>query len=110
MYAQAVWFEGPRSAELIAASDRAGTERLEPAIRSHTDLMADLIATIVMRRPDGGELVVTITETEESLHRGNEVIMATELLPGEDVALLPGPDRYEIYEVVHTMLGKAVLR
>jgi hypothetical protein len=110
MYAQAIWFDGPRSAELIAASDRAGLERIEPTIRQHPDLVDDLVAMIVMRRPDGGELVVTITETDETIDRATEIIMSTPLLPGEDPALLPGPDHVERYEVVHTLLGKATLR
>ena len=32
------------------------------------------------------------------------MIMGTELLPGEDPALLPGPDRIERYQVVHTLV------
>ncbi len=110
VHAQAVWFDGPRSAELVAAAEHAGLDRIHPAITSHPGLMAELVATIVMRRPDGGELVLTIAESEDALRRGNEVITATELLPGEDPALLPGPDRFEVYEVVHTLLGTAPLR
>jgi hypothetical protein len=110
MYAQAVWFDGPRSAELVAANDRAGLERIEPAVRQDAELIDQLVATIVMRRADGGELVVTITETEDAIDRANEVIMSTPLLPGEDPALLLGPDRFDRYEVVHTILGKATLR
>src|SRR4051794_16671782 len=109
MYAQVLSFDGPRSAEVVAAHDRAGLERIEPAVRAHPDLMAELVATIVMRRPDGGELVVTLSETEAAIDRSTEVIMSTELLPGEDPALLFDPDRIERYEVVHTFLGKAAL-
>ncbi len=105
-----MWFDGPRSAELVAAHERAGIERIEPAISAHPDLMEALVATVVMRRPDGGELVLTITESESALDRSNAVIMSTALLPGEDPALLTGPDRTERYEVVHTTLGKSVLR
>ena len=36
----------------------------------------------------------------DALKRGFELISSTELLPGEDPALLPGPDRVEVYEVV----------
>jgi hypothetical protein len=110
MYAQAIWFDGPRSAEVVAAAERAGLERIEPAISADPELTADLVATIVMRRPDGGELVVTLTETDAAIDRARELIMGTELLPGEDPALLVDPDRIERYEVVHTFLGKAALR
>jgi hypothetical protein len=110
MYAQTVMFEGPRSAELVAANERAGLERIEPAVSADPELMADLVATFVLRRPDGGELVVTITDTEAALDRADQVITSTELLPGEDPALLMEPDRIERYNVVHTFLGKAALR
>jgi hypothetical protein len=110
MHAQAVWFDGPRSAELVAASDRAGLERIEPAIRQHPDIVDDMVAVLVLRRAGGAEMVVTITETDEAIDRANDVVMNTPLLPDEDPALLPGPDHIERYEVVHTLLGKATLR
>ena len=110
MHAQALSFDGPRSPELVAASERAGRERIGPAIRSHPEIVEKMAAVIVMRRPDGGELTVTIAETEDAIRRGNEVIMSTDLLPGEDPALLPGPDRVEMFEVVHVMIGGVTLR
>lgn len=55
MYANVVFFDGPRSPEQIAAADHATAQRL---------------------------------------------VMSTELLPGQDPALLPGPDRVETYDVV----------
>jgi hypothetical protein len=48
-------------------------------------------------------VVITITESAAGLDRGGEVIMGTELLPGEDRMLLPGPDRIERYEVVDAL-------
>ncbi len=33
-----------------------------------------------------------------------DAIMATELLPGEDPALLPGPDRVDVHRVSHAAL------
>lgn len=50
-------------------------------------------------------MVVIITETAEALQRGNELITAAPLLPSEDSALLPAPDRIETYEVVRTFSG-----
>ncbi len=110
VYAQSMWFDGPRSPELVAATSRAGRERIEPAIRAHPELMEQLVATIVMRRSDGAELVVTIAEAQETLRRSNEIVRNTGLLPDEDPALLRAADRFDEYEVVHTFLGKAVLR
>jgi hypothetical protein len=100
MFAQITYFDGPRSAELVAAGDRAGRERIEPAVLADPQLRAAHIATFVLRQPDGGEAVVVVTDSDEALDRGREVIMSTRLLPGEDPALLPGPSRVERYRVV----------
>ena len=100
MYAQATYFEGPRSAELTAASDRAGRERITPAIENDPQMQQEMVELLVLRKADGAELVIGVCRTEAGINRAREVIMSTELLPGEDPALLPGPDRVEIYEVV----------
>ncbi len=103
MFAQLTYFDGPRSPELITAAERANRERLQPAILAEPSVRDDLVAIYQLRRPDGGEVTVVIVEHEDTLDRAREVIMGTELLPGEDPALLPGPDRSERYQVVQTM-------
>ena len=107
MYAQLTYFDGPRSPELIAAADRANRERTEPAILARPDLRDDLVAAHILRRPDGGEITVVIVQHEDTLDKAFEVVMGTELLPGEDPALLPGPDRVERYEVVRTITASS---
>ena len=42
---------------------------------------------------------MTIAESEQALLDMQKAIMGTDLLPGEDPALLPGPDRIELYPV-----------
>jgi hypothetical protein len=103
MYAELIYFDGPRTPELIAAIDRAGRERIEPAVMARADLREDMVAVYDLRRPDGGQITVVIAEHEETLDKARDVIRGTSLLPGEDAALLPGPDRVERYEVVHTL-------
>ena len=44
-------------------------------------------------------------KTREAIDRAGEVIMGTELLPGEDPALLSDPDRVEVAEVVEFRLA-----
>ena len=44
MYAQLIYFDGPRSAELVAASERAGRERITPAIEGDEQLRDQLVA------------------------------------------------------------------
>lgn len=102
MYAQLSYFDGPRSAELVAAAERAGRERIGPAIEADPQMQDELVALHVLRQPDGGEVVVSLTQTEAGLARAQQVILGTELLPGEDPALLPGPDRIEVYAVVES--------
>ena len=102
MYAQLIHFDGPRSPELIAAADRGSRERVEPAIMSRPELMDDLVAVYDLRQPNGAQVTVVVVRTESTLQAAQDVIMSTALLPGEDPALLPGPNRVERYEVVHT--------
>lgn len=105
MYAQLTIFDGPRSAELVAASRRAGTERIDPLIEAHPDLQQDLVARYVLTQPGGGEAILVITNTEASLDKAIRLITTSELLPGEDPALLPGPDRAERYLVADVQHG-----
>ncbi len=100
MYAQLIYFDGPRSAALIEANERAGRDRIMPAMAAHPQLADQLVANYALRQPDGGEVVIVITKTEEALRAGQQLIDTMDLLPGEDPALLPGPDRVETYEVV----------
>ena len=108
MYAQVTFFDGPRSAEVVEASERAGRERLTPAIEADPALRDELVSLHVLRQPGGAEIVVGITRTRAGLERIREVVRGTELLPGEDPALLPGPDRVEVYEVIESRDWTAV--
>jgi hypothetical protein len=95
MYAQLTYFDGPRGPEQLAAADFAARQRIAPAALS----VPGNIATYVLRRADGAEVVVSIAESEQVLIDTQKAIMSTQLLPGEDAALLPGADRVEIYPV-----------
>jgi hypothetical protein len=101
MYAQLTYFDGPRTEEQIAASRRAGLERIEPAIQADNELRDEMVAKYVLASPDGGEIILNIVKTQAALRRVEQVVMSTELLPGEDIGLLPGPDRIETYTVIH---------
>jgi hypothetical protein len=93
---QVVRFDGPRDAAAVAASRRAGLERIWPAVRD----LDGLVDTLVLVRPDGAELVLSSATSADHFARAGERIMATALLPGEDPALLAGPDRIEVLHVV----------
>lgn len=103
MHAQLVYFDGPRSAELIAAHERADTRRIIPALTADPAVRDAVVAMYVLRTPDGGDILLVVADSEAALRRGNEVIAKTPLLPDEDPALLPGADRIETYPVVRAL-------
>lgn len=103
MFAQLVIFDGPRSPELVAAQDRARRERIMPLVSADPQVRAAHRGTYVLRRADGGQAVLVLSDTIEAIERGQKLITTSELLPGEDPALLRGPDHVDIYEVVHAV-------
>jgi hypothetical protein len=96
MYAQLSYFDGPRTPEQLAAADFATRARIIPAVTA----VAGNIRSYVLRSADGTEIVVSIADSEQTLIDTQKAIMGTRLLPGEDPALLPGPDRVELYPVL----------
>lgn len=96
MYAQLVCFDGPRSSDQLVAADFASRHRIEPALAG----VPGLLTTYELRRYDGSGMIIAIAESEDVLLDAQRAILATELLPGEDMALLPGPDRVETYPVI----------
>ena len=96
MYAQLTYFDGPCTPEQVAADDFAGRERILPAVSR----LGQPIRVYRLQRDDGSRVVVTIADSKQVLLDAQKAIMSTELLPGEDPALLPGPDRIELYPVL----------
>jgi hypothetical protein len=96
MHAQLTYFDGPRTPAQLAAADFAARERIVPAVNR----VGGAVRAYVLRQDDGSEVVVSLADTEDDLIAVQKAIMSTELLPGEDPALLPGPDRVEVYPVV----------
>jgi hypothetical protein len=103
-YARLMYFDGPRAPEQAVAEDLAGRQRIWPAIRG----ISGLVGTYVLRGPDLGSVVVTLATSVETLDAIARTVMSTELLPGEDPALLPDPDRIEIHHVTGYHLPAAV--
>jgi hypothetical protein len=96
MYAQLTYFDGPRTPEQQAAEDFASRERLLPAV-SH---LGQAFRVYRLRRDDGSMVVISIADSQQALLDAQKAIMSTDLLPGEDPSLLPGPDRIELYPVL----------
>lgn len=95
-FAQTTWFDGPRRQDVAEADLRAARDRIWPAIR-HLDGVGDSYA---MQTADRAGLVLGFAESVETIEAAQRTIMSTELLPGEDPALLPGPDRVDIHNVL----------
>jgi hypothetical protein len=96
MYAQLTYFNGPRTPEQVAAADFGGRERIAPAISK----LGHHFRVYVLRRDDGSQVVVSIADSKDALLDAQKAIMSSELLPGEDPALLTGPDRIDLYPVI----------
>jgi len=108
VYAQLTYFNPPPSPEFAAARDRAGRERIQPAVELDPELRDELVALFVLDAADGGQTVVSVMRSEAGLARARDVIMSTELLPDEDPQLLPGPDRIEVCQVKLGRIYQAV--
>ena len=101
--ARLMYFDGPRAPEQAAAADRAGRERIWPAISG----LGGLVGAYVLHGHDLGAVIITLTTSTETLDAVERAAMSTELMPGEDLALLPGPDRIEIHHVTGYHLATA---
>ena len=98
--AQVMTFDGPRSQAQVAASERAGRERLWPAVRA----LPGLVGVHVLRDEDNAVVVVSLATSLEALEAGQKAVLTTELLPDEDPALLAEPDRVQIHRVLAARL------
>jgi hypothetical protein len=104
MFAQIMTFNGPRSAELVAAADRTSSERLGPIMMAHPRVQEQFAALVTLRQPDGAELRILFMRDPAGFDLVRDLVLSSELLPGEDPALLPGPDGVDRYRVVE-MIG-----
>jgi hypothetical protein len=98
--AATVWFDGPASPALLAAARFGYRERIGPAL----DRVPGHVRTLVLRRDrDASSGVINLAVDLPALEACGAAVSTTELLPGEDPALLPGPDRVETHHVTaHT--------
>jgi hypothetical protein len=100
-HARVAYFDGPRAPEQAAAEDFAGRQRLLPAVRD----LSGLVGVWVLRGSQFASVVCTLATSMAELDAVSRAVMATELLPGEDAALLPGPDRIQTYQVTGYQLA-----
>ncbi|GEL21334.1 hypothetical protein PSU4_02880 [Pseudonocardia sulfidoxydans NBRC 16205] len=95
--AAVVTFSGPMPPAVREAADRADHDRIGPAMAARATSTGRVLR--LWQEDQQRKVVVVFAVDQPTLHDGFRTIEALELLPGEDPALLPGPDHVEIFEV-----------
>ncbi|HEY6592993.1 MAG TPA: hypothetical protein VI011_02620 [Asanoa sp.] len=95
-------FDGPTSPARVAAAERAFTHRIRPLM----ERLDGCVRAFVLWQPaTGAQVVLGVTDSLEALRRIGRAVTTAPLLPGEDAALLPGPDRAAIHTVTFSYEG-----
>lgn len=103
--ASVIWFDGPMSPARLAAARFGFRERIAPALAGVPGLVRTLV---VSRERDAASCAITLAFDVPTLEAGAVAVNSTELLPGEDPALLTGPDRVDIHHIsAHTVARTA---
>ncbi|WP_164704373.1 hypothetical protein [Blastococcus litoris] len=104
LFAQLTWLNGAGDPDVARAAERGGRERIHPVVRD----VDGLVGVQVFRSPDDRIVVLGLATGVETLTEVRDRIASTPLLPGEDPALLPGPDRTELGRVLRADVPTAV--
>jgi hypothetical protein len=89
-------FDGPQSQARVEAARRAFRDRIAPLLRA----APGCVRALVLWQPDTcAYAVLNVAVSLDALAAIGEAVNTSPLLPGEDVALLPGPDRVAINRV-----------
>ena len=92
-----LWFDGPIADPVFKAAKYAGQHRLTPAIQATPGTVRGWALLDPARR---AMCVINLVTSVDALDALAHAVNSTELLPGEDPALLPGPDRVETNRVL----------
>ena len=99
-----LFFDGPLNDAQSAALRRAHTERILPAGLAVPGIGNGWMLVDAERR---STVIVCLATSVEALEAASSAILATGLLPGEDPALLPMPDRVEACRVAGARVAAA---
>ncbi len=97
-----LWFDGPMAEPMVKAARYGGEHRVTPAIQATPGTVRGFALFDPDRR---AACVMNLVTSVEALDDLAAAVNRTELLPGEDPALLPGPDRAETYRVLSFRRG-----
>jgi hypothetical protein len=83
-------FDGPLSPARVTAARFAGAQRIGPVLRT----VGGLVRALVLWHPTERRMAVLhLATSAAALEAVSKAVRSTALLPGEEPALLPGPDR-----------------
>lgn len=99
-YVAILTFDGPLADRWLAATERAGRERIWPAL---ADLPGQ-VASIQAGTAGAGLLSATIATDVAVFDEMRRRVFATRLLPWEDPSTINGPDRVDVLRVVYSDL------
>lgn len=94
-----------RDEEWCAAYDRAGEERIWPAVKDVPGLVGVLSGTA-----PGARMALTMTDSAEALEAGAAAILSTTLLDWEKPEHLTGPDGLAILRLLHADVPAGAVR
>jgi hypothetical protein len=97
-----LWFDGPIADPVLKAAKYGGQHRLTPAIQATPGTVRGWALLDPARR---AMCVINLVTSVDALDALAQAVNSTELLPGEDPALLPGPDRVETSRVLSVNLA-----
>ncbi|MEV4516890.1 hypothetical protein AB0K00_49045 [Dactylosporangium sp. NPDC049525] len=93
-------FDGPATDAAFAAADFAYRERIAPTFRAAPGAVRNLVLFDPERR---ATVVVSMAVDLAALDAIGRAANSLDLLPGEDMALLPGPDHVSFHPVVRVV-------
>ena len=100
LFGQLTWLNGTGDPAVAQAAERGGRERIRPAVQD----VDGFVGALVLRSADHRIVVLGLATGLETHTAMQRRIGRTRLLPGEDPALLPGPDRVEVGRVLRADL------
>lgn len=104
LFAQVTWLNGEGSPVRADAAERGGRDRIWPAVQQ----IEGIVEVLALRSGDDRIVVVGLAIGTETYQQVEQAVMGTDLLPDEDPALLPGPDRVDQARVLFAELPTAV--
>jgi hypothetical protein len=100
-------FDGPVSPARLAAAEFGFTERLRPVL----ERLPGCVRILSLWHPDrAAHAVLNVADSLEALSHAERTVNSTALLPGEDPALLGGPDRVTIHTLTDIRTPEGALR